>query len=109
MDAKEDEDSVNRIEFTQNTLYGKDVELPNIDKVQATIIRLRRSPDAVESKNKLIAMLETLLGNMDAKSKYHQILTSAAVSQIPCHSAVMMTNEGIILKSERYLHEGGNE
>ena len=73
MDAKEDEDSVNRIEFTQNTLYGKDVELPNIDKVQATIIRLRRSPDAVESKNKLIAMLETLLGNLDAKSKCERL------------------------------------
>lgn len=55
----------------------------------------------------------TLVNNYDnremAESKYHQILTSAAVSQIPCHSAVMMTNEGIILKSERYLHEGGNE
>ena len=73
MDARDDEDSVNRIEFTQNTLYGKDVELPNIDKVQATIIRLRRSPDAVESKNKLIAMLETLLGNLDAKSKCERL------------------------------------
>ena len=55
----------------------------------------------------------TLVNNYDnremAESKYHQILTSAAVSSIPCHSAVMMTNEGIILKSERYLHEGGNE
>lgn len=49
MDARDDEDSVNRIEFTTNTLYGKGVELPGIDKVQATIIRLRKNPDARES------------------------------------------------------------
>ncbi len=73
MDAKEDEDSVNRIEFTQNTLYGRDVELPNIDKVKATIIRLRKNPDARESRNTLIAMLETLLSNLDASSKCERL------------------------------------
>ncbi|MCQ2532942.1 MAG: hypothetical protein MJ093_09620 [Saccharofermentans sp.] len=73
MDARDDEDSVNRIEFKQNTLYGKDVDVPGIDKVQATIIRLRKNPDARESRNKLIAMLETLLGNQDAKSKCEQL------------------------------------
>lgn len=73
MDAEDDEDSVNRIEFKQNTLYGKDVKVPGIDKVQATIIRLRKNPDARESRNKLIAMLETLLGNQDAKSKCEQL------------------------------------
>jgi len=73
MDARDDEDSVNRIEFKQNTLYGKDVEVPGIDKAQATIIRLRKNPDARESRNKLIAMLETLLGNQDAKSKCERL------------------------------------
>ncbi len=73
MDARDDEDSVNRIEFTPNTLYGKDVDVPGIDKVQATIIRLRKNPDARESRNKLIAMLETLLGNLDARSKCERL------------------------------------
>lgn len=69
MDAKDDEDSVNRIEFRQNTLYGKDVDVLNINKVQAIIIRLRKNCDAEESKNALIAMLETLFGNQDSQSK----------------------------------------
>lgn len=40
-----------------------------------------------------------------AEEKYHQILSTAAVSQVPCHSAVMLNSEGMYIKSESYKHE----
>lgn len=61
MDSADDEDSINRIRFVQDTVYGKDMKLDNIDKVQGIIIRLRKNENVEESKNTLIAMLEELL------------------------------------------------
>lgn len=40
-----------------------------------------------------------------AESKYHQILSAAATSSIPKHSAVLMDDEGNRIKSECYIHE----
>ena len=40
----------------------------------------------------------------EAESKYHQILANASVSSLPVHSAIMMQNDGIYIKSERYFH-----
>lgn len=39
-----------------------------------------------------------------AESKYHQILTAAAVSTVPKHGAIMLTDEGERLKNECYIH-----
>lgn len=39
-----------------------------------------------------------------AESKYHQVLTSAAVSALPKHACVMMSEEGFYLKNECYKH-----
>ena len=61
MDSEDDEDSINRICLMQETVYGKEMVLSNLDKVVGVIIRLRKNEDAVESKNILIAMLEELL------------------------------------------------
>ncbi len=61
MDTADDEDSINRIHFVQETLYGKEMRLSNIDKVQGVIIRLRNNENVEISKNILIAMLEELL------------------------------------------------
>lgn len=41
-----------------------------------------------------------------ADSKYHAILSSASVSKLPRHSAVMLTDEGYFIKSETYEHGG---
>lgn len=41
---------------------------------------------------------------LTAEQKYHQILASAAVSNLQCHAAVMLTSEGNEIKSERYHH-----
>ncbi len=69
MDSADDEDSINRIRFIQENVYGKEAKLDNIDKVQGVIIRLRMNENAQTSKNELIAMLEELLKCDSAESK----------------------------------------
>lgn len=41
----------------------------------------------------------------EAEAKYHQILSSAAKSALPCHSCVMLNEEGQYIKSECFKHE----
>ena len=41
---------------------------------------------------------------MQAEHKYHEVLAAAALSQLPVHTAVIMTNEGYVDKAERYIH-----
>lgn len=40
-----------------------------------------------------------------AENKYHLVLASAALSQLPVHSAFMLSDEGFLIKSECYKHE----
>lgn len=40
----------------------------------------------------------------EAESAFHQILFAAAVSSIPSHSAVMISDEGFPLRNECYKH-----
>ena len=45
----------------------------------------------------------------EAESKYHQILSAAAISEIGTHSAIMLTDTGEYLKSEHYTHSSEDE
>ncbi len=45
----------------------------------------------------------------EAESKYHQILMSAAINNLPLHTAFMLTDEGYTIKSECYKHEQSEE
>lgn len=38
----------------------------------------------------------------EAEAKFHQILAAAAVSGLPCHSAVMIQEDGAALASMKY-------
>lgn len=40
-----------------------------------------------------------------AESAFHSILASAAISALPAHAAVLMTNEGSVIDSRCYTHE----
>ena len=40
-----------------------------------------------------------------AEAKYHSILAKAAVSKLACHSAVMLDEQGLYIKSESFRHE----
>ena len=61
MDSADQEDSINRIKFTEETVFGAPIEMQNLNKVQGIIIRLRKNENVEKSKNILIAMLEELL------------------------------------------------
>lgn len=39
-----------------------------------------------------------------AESAYHMILASAAISELPCHAAVILTEEGFPLLHQCYKH-----
>ena len=41
----------------------------------------------------------------EAESKYHAVLAAAAVSVIPVHSAVIVSEEGFPLAHQCYKHE----
>lgn len=45
----------------------------------------------------------------EAEQKYHFILSSAAVSQLPAHAAVLLTGDGRMLASQCYRHEESEE
>ena len=41
-----------------------------------------------------------------AHSRYHQVLAAAAVSQVPEHSAILVSEEGNYMFHEKFIHEG---
>lgn len=51
-------------------------------------------------------VISTLVYQFDnlsaANNKYHTILAAAAVSGLPAHTAVIMTNDGATVKAECY-------
>ena len=42
-----------------------------------------------------------------AEQQYHSILSAAAVSNLPSHAAVLLTNEGIPVEHACYNHSQG--
>lgn len=45
----------------------------------------------------------------EAEQKYHTVLAYAAVSSISVHAAVMMEDDGLLIKRESYEHEEATE
>ena len=41
---------------------------------------------------------------LEAESKYHTILSFAAKSTVPIHSASMLTEDGTLIKNDSYNH-----
>ena len=104
MDSNADEDSINRIRFVQENVYGKMMELANLDKVQGIIIRLRQKENVESSKNYLIAMLEELLkkGDKEKKKKnlssnFGLIMTEETIRRIHhmCNLSDLIVEQGI--------------
>lgn len=50
-------------------------------------------------------LVYTAENRLEAESKYHQVLAAAAISALPVHSCVLMTNEGFQIMSQCYKHE----
>ena len=49
-------------------------------------------------------IVSTYVDRNAAESQFHTILASAAVSQVPTHTAVLITNKGQVIKRETYYH-----
>ena len=50
-------------------------------------------------------LINSYADNSLAKSKYYQILSAAAISNIPKHCAYIFDDEGMFIKSECFRHE----
>ena len=50
------------------------------------------------------AIVNTYQDKAAAESKFHTILASASVSNVPVHSATIITDEGFTIKYECYKH-----
>ena len=51
------------------------------------------------------SLITSFDNKLDAENKYHTILAYAAISELPVHSAAILTNEGRLVKTEMYTHE----
>ena len=59
----------------------------------------------IQSNNETAAtIVNSYTDKNEAESKFHQILSAAATSNVPTHSAVLFTDRGKSLKDETYLH-----
>lgn len=57
-------------------------------------------------KSESVATLVTAFDSRnEAEAKFHSILAAAAVSTVPLHGAVMMTEEGAFIQNKTYYHE----
>ena len=59
----------------------------------------------IQTSDTVAPIVNSYADRNTAEQKYHQILSAAAVSEVPKHGAVMLTDEGTRLKSECYIHE----
>ena len=60
----------------------------------------------IQVTNETAAILNFTYTDYDqACSKYHTILSFAAISDVPKHSAVIANDDGSIVKRETYIHE----
>ena len=66
--------------------------------MQYIVIELQSTGSSVSN---IVSKYSTL---NEAESKFHQILGAAAISNVPVHSAVILTDEGYSLKHECYKH-----
>ena len=50
-------------------------------------------------------LFETFSERASAESRYHTVLAAAAQSAVPDHSALLLTGDGSVLRSETYHHD----
>ena len=59
----------------------------------------------IQASDTITTIINSYADRNTAESRYHQILSAAAVSTIPRHSAVLMNEIGDTIKSDSYTHE----
>jgi hypothetical protein len=63
------------------------------------VIELQRNDQGVVSN--IVTAFDTLA---EAESKYYTILAAAAISKVPVHSAIIVSEEGFPVKHQCYKH-----
>ena len=63
------------------------------------VIELQKSANGTVSH-----LLTTHATQAEAESKFHTVLAAAAVSNLPSHSATLLTDNGYALRREFYEH-----
>lgn len=63
------------------------------------VIELQKNTDGVVSN--IVTSHNTLA---EAESKYHSILANAAMSTLPVHSAIIVSEEGFAVQNQCYKH-----
>lgn len=64
------------------------------------VVELQKNAEGVVSN--IVTSHETLA---EAESKYYSVLAAAAVSDIPVHSAIIVSEEGFPVRHECYKHQ----
>ena len=64
------------------------------------VIEIQKNTEGVVSN--IVTSFENLA---EAESKYYSILAAAAISNVPAHSAVIVSEEGFPVKNQCYKHE----
>lgn len=74
MDSEKKEDSISKISFQTENVYGVKQEFLEVDKMCGIVIKIRKSDDVEESKNRLIAMLEDMLRDEAPETKKQKMI-----------------------------------
>jgi len=59
----------------------------------------------IQTSTSVATIVNSYSDRNTAESRYHQILSAAAISNVPKHSAVLMNDIGETIKTEAYIHE----
>ena len=59
----------------------------------------------IQTSTTVATLVNSYEDRNQAESKYHQILSAAALSSVPKHSAVLMSDIGETIKMDSYIHE----
>ena len=46
---------------------------------------------------------------LKGESKFYEILSAAAISELPVHAAIMFTSDGVPVMNQRYVHAVAQE
>ena len=60
------------------------------------------------SEGQVATLINQFEDEFAADSKFHQILASAAISDIPIHTAFILTDDGRAIRAESYKHIDGS-
>jgi hypothetical protein len=63
------------------------------------VIELQKNAEGVVSN--IVTSFDTLA---EAESKYYSVLAAAAISKVPVHSAIIVSEEGFPVRNQCYKH-----